>query len=292
MRSLTTVAAGLLGLALVTPLSAQSNRVHKMQIFNGTTTTVKYFGTGISPRDRSALSELETAENEAAFVANLTDLKRQYVRNEGNLEATRNQMLRDLYSSAIIQNSPPLYGPTATAFTTFPGRRLFPTPFGAFPTAFGAFGPATGLVAGIGPFNAVALGAGGFGGFGGGAALLAESSTIKDAMASTIARQATAEYAMTVERMRDRALARAGSSSNLRAALGLPDANATPVAYEDTAPVVVTLKDGEKVMGTKLEEGKDWLTITTRGGGKTRVRASEVIRIDEGKGAATKPAAE
>src|SRR5215831_8716796 len=89
MRSLATAAAGLLGLALVSPLYAQSNRVHRMEIYNGTTMSVKYFGDRVSPRDRSTLSELETAENEASFVANLADLKRQYVRDERTLEAQR-----------------------------------------------------------------------------------------------------------------------------------------------------------------------------------------------------------
>src|SRR5262249_35416386 len=177
---------------------AQSNRVHRMEIYNGTTMSVKYFGDRVSPRDRSTLSELETAENEASFVANLADLKRQYVRDERTLEAQRNRMLQDLYSSAIIRMSPPLYGPTATAFTAIPDLRLLASPYTGYTGGLlaTAYGPATGLYGGYGPYNAVALGSGaGYGpgyGTGAGAALLAESSTIKDAMAGTIAQQATA----------------------------------------------------------------------------------------------------
>jgi len=293
MRSLLILGAGLLlGLALTTPVSAQSPRVHRMEIFNGTSMTVRYFGVGISPVDRSTLRDLEIAENETDLVQDLMALKRQYVRDEHVLEAQRTRLLQDLYSSAMIQSAPTLYGPITTGFATFPSGRLVSVPYGSLIGWGGYFGgPLTGLYGGYGPYNVLGLGGAGLaGGYGFGTG----SASIKDAMAGTLANQASVEYAMTVDKLRDRALVRAGSSPTLRVALRLPDRDKSPSAYrmaafEDTAPVVVTLKGGDKVMGTKLEETKDWFIITTREGKKVRVRPAEVIRVDEGKGT-VKPA--
>jgi hypothetical protein len=290
MRSLLTLGAGLLlGLALTTPLRAQSGQVHKMEIYNGGSITVRYFGVGVSPVDRSSLRELEIAENETGFVQDVMALKRQYVRDEHSLEAQRTRLLRDLYSSAMIQNSPTLYGPITTGFATFPSGNLFSVPYGALTGWGGYFGaPLTGLYGGYGAYNVLGLaGSGLAGGYGPGGGV--GSGAIKDAMAGTIANQATAEYAMTVDKLRDRALVRAGSSPTLRVALRLPDRDKTPSAYrmaaaEDTAAVVVTLKGGDRVLGTKMQETKDWFIITTLEGKKVRVRPAEVIRVDEGKG--------
>jgi hypothetical protein len=153
----------------------------------------------------------------------------------------------------------------------------------------------------FGPYSAFGGGIGG--GIGGGlpGTTMAVSDTlatgvgyqgpVKDALAITLAAQATPEYATAVSRDLNMAVARVGSSPVLAKALGLPERSKTPLAYgETTAPVVVTLKNGDRVLGNKLEEGKDWLTITTPDGGRTRVRASEVVRIDEGKG--VRPAAD
>ena len=107
--------------------------------------------------------------------------------------------------------------------------------------------------------------------------------------------QAKLEYATAMERGYERAVAQAGSSRAIRVALGLPDSSRSgryvrPVSADLTSGVTVVLKDGERIAGTKLEEGKDWTIVHTEGG-KVRIRPAEVMRVYEGKSAgAVKPA--
>jgi hypothetical protein len=120
---------------------------------------------------------------------------------------------------------------------------------------------------------------------------------IKYDMARTMAEQATPEYATSVERSLDRAVARVASSPSIRVVLGLPDpgkdgrAYIRPVGVGMSAPVTVVLKDGGRIMGEKLSETKEWITVTTKEG-KERVRPSEVMRIIESKPSGVRPATE
>jgi hypothetical protein len=73
----------------------------------------------------------------------------------------------------------------------------------------------------------------------------------------------------------------------------MPDArpgSVRPVAGDATPSVSVTLNTGERITGTKVEETKDWLVITTEDGRRVRVRPQEVRRIDESGKAPVKPA--
>jgi len=255
-----------------------------MEIYNGSMRTVRYFPENLSPGDSSALRELERAENEAEYVRQLQDLKRDLAHNEGLEEGHRLLVQQRLYGTNLNYNMG--YGLVAPVgyYGFLPGW------------AGGYYGAPV-----LGPYGAFGGGIGG--GIAGGlpGTTMAVSETlasgvgyqgpIKDSLAITMAQQATPEYAALVSRNLNLAVARVGSSPVLAKALGLPERSKTPLAYgEATAPVVLTLKNGDRVMGNKLVEGKDWLTVTTPDGGRVRVRASEVIRIDEGKG--VRPAAD
>jgi hypothetical protein len=60
---------------------------------------------------------------------------------------------------------------------------------------------------------------------------------------------------------------------------------------DETSPVTLTLKGGDKVRGESMRETKDWIILTREGGGEVRVRADEVVRVETTKKGAVKPAA-
>jgi hypothetical protein len=72
----------------------------------------------------------------------------------------------------------------------------------------------------------------------------------------------------------------------MRTALGLPKPSSGGGSGEiravgaEQGPIAVTLKSGDKVFGSKIEETKDWI-ILTGAGRTTRLRPTDVIRIDE-----------
>jgi hypothetical protein len=253
-----------------------------MEIYNGGRLTVRYFAGSLSPGEASALRELERATNEANYVANLQDLKSQYATDAQLLEAQR----------LIVQQQ--LNGVTLTTSTGFYGygslRDIYDLAGLRFPAlATYPYGYAGGFGYGYGGLGY------GFGGYGVGSGALTralaaniidEGGPVKNALAAVVARDGTSANAVAVERALDRAVVTAAGSPAIRKQMGLPDrrdAYIAPVAHEETAPVVVTLKNGRRILGTKLEETKEWITVSSKGG-KSRVRPDEVAEIQEGGG--------
>jgi hypothetical protein len=264
----------LLGLALSLPAQAQTMRKgpHKMEIYNGGRLTVRYFAGSLSPGEASSLRELERATNEANYVANLQDLKHQYVSNAQLLEAQR----------LVVQQQ--LNGLTLTTSTGFHG-------YGSLRDIYRLAGLRRPALARH-PWGYTGLGYDqGYAGIGSAplaralaASILDDGGPVKNALAGVIARDSTPANAVAVERALDRAVVRAAGSPAIRKELGLPDRRddyATPVAFESTAPVVVTLKNGRRIQGTRIEETTEWIIVFSKGG-KARVRPDDVAEIQEG----------
>jgi len=291
-------AAGVvLGLVLTSAAHAQAPRagVHRMEINNGSTQTVRYFGVRLSPGESATLRDLERGENELAYLRNLQNLKRQYVSDERRLEATRSQAQQEFYGRYMAAGGFGGLGNFATLGldSSYLAALNLRGGYNGAEGLGGAYGGyfAPGLYSGLGYGRGISgvLGSGTVAsGLGCGVGI---DDPIKDSLASVIAKQATPEYAALVNRDLDRAMSQAGASKTLSVALGLPDASRDSEAYirpvaaemEPSAPVVVTLKDGTVLRGSKLEETKDWVTVITGKGRKTRVRPADVVRIDEGK---------
>jgi hypothetical protein len=253
-----------------------------MEINNGARTTVRYFAQGLSPGESSTLRDLERAENETAYVQDLQELKRQYVFDDSILQANRRAVQLELYGTSITTSS---FANLTTAIPFAPYNYPYPAGFG--------YGLGYGYGAGLGYGGGYGLGLGQertvsrsleFG--------VGDEGVLKANIARTVADQAKPEFASAVERSLDRAVAQAGSSRALRASLDLPypGSYGRPVAADLSTGVTVVLKDGERIAGTRLEEGKDWTTIHTAEG-KVRVRPTEVMRVYEGKsGTGVRPA--
>ena len=106
-----------------------------------------------------------------------------------------------------------------------------------------------------------------------------------------IAKQATPTYAASISQDYRQAAMIAATSPRLQAALRLPTIdqirkeNNAILAADFEAPlgnrVTLTLANGKKVVGTDLDEGKEWVTIKRLDGGKSRFRLSQVLQIDE-----------
>jgi hypothetical protein len=290
LRSPLILAAGiLLGCLLASPAPAWQPRpktppgggVFRQEINNGATTTVRYYGIDLSPGEITTIRQLEQVENELAYARGLQALKRQYVNDERFLEVHRREMQRLLYGLDITRTS---YGSVALG-------------------GYGGYG-------GLYPVNLGYLGYGGYGygspfagaAYGGGTSTVTQTlaegvgdeGAIKNAMARVMALQSTPEYVARLDRDWDRVVMRASSSPSLAVALGVP-----PLAemrkeraalgdaegeIESAYAVTLTLKDGSVVHGTKMRETKDWFIVTREGGGTTRVRPSEVVRIDDRTG--------
>jgi hypothetical protein len=111
-----------------------------------------------------------------------------------------------------------------------------------------------------------------------------DEGALKPPLSNTIAEQATLDYAQSVNKALDRAVVRASYSPTIRAALGYEEPGKVKGAgFENGGNgVVVILKDGERLVGTKLDEGEKWTTVTMKNGRKIRVRPSDVQRIEEG----------
>ena len=265
-------AAFLVALLATVPASAQTPV--KTVIYNGLSRTVSYSTAGLSSSEAQYLREMERVENEGSFVRNLGDLKRQYVASERALEPQRRRAQLASYSPVPTNIYPAyLYGYAATGY-----------PYGFGPrSAFGYGGGYTAplLAASSAPGSALANGS-----YGSGVA----PSVIKEALAQAIAAQASPEYAASLEQASERVLARASDSPKLRTALhmaperkGRPGTGIRAVA-DDEAPVRLTLKNGDKVSGLKMEEKGDWILVTLPGNRTLRLRESEVMRIETAPG--------
>jgi hypothetical protein len=259
--------------------------VHRMVIRNGAIQTVHYVaGRDVSPGDAATLRDLEGAENEAMYAGDLQKLKMQYVASERLLEPERRFIQMALYGQSINVA-------TNDGYVGFfggdggPGFRFA----GGYPSyAYGPYG-----------FGGLGLGVA----YAGGRSVdvnrslangMGDEGVLKNTLAQVIAQQSSPEYATAAVRRYNAAVARAGESNTLRAALGLPERKAgaaNPYRYaaaESMAPVVLTLKSGQTVEGSKMATEGDFYVIETPNR-KVRVLKSEVTRIDEAK-EAVKPA--
>jgi hypothetical protein len=245
--------------------------VHRMEIYNGASRTVRYFGRNLSAGDLGSLRDLERLENELSYIEDLQALKTMYISNERVLEMHRRFVQQELYGVDISTTDYEGLG-----YGRWGGLGYY----SAYP-----FGVSYGAYAGFWP---------GFSGFAGSTSTVTRSlatgvgneGAIKTAMASAMARQATPEYAASIERGLDRAMAQAAGSSAIRPALGVSD---RPAKAPAAPAVTVKLKSGEELAGTKVEETKDWVIVDLVGGGQEKVRAAEVMRIRMAKAAKPKP---
>jgi hypothetical protein len=293
-----------LGLLVTVSAQAQALKrgVHRMEINNGTMQTVRYFPVRLSPGEGAALRDLERSENELTFVRSIQDLKRQYIADENVRENQRALAQQLAYGNFVASTSIGGYGTLGNVSTGGFGNPLLFTGYGGYRDVYG-LGGYYGLGS-IGYGYGYGYGPGITGGVGGArmaSALdlnLTDERSVKDALVSVLPQQATPQYAASIDRNYDRAVARASSSPSLRLALGLPDGRRgsdfvlpTPASAEvPSSAVMITLKDGTTISGDKMTEDKDWITIHTKAGRKIRVRPAEVTKIDEGKAGGILPA--
>jgi len=285
------VVIGLLALSSASAQSMSSRRsngngkVHRMQVINGLTQNVRYFGSALTPDESSTVRELERLENEMAYVRGLIALKEEYVASDRALEPHRRAVQLSLYGVDITQSS---YGMGSYGYG-YGGRGYFGG--FAYPSYGNYYGPSVAMGGGSRTVNySLANGVG-------------DEGVVKTAMARTLAQQATPEYAAALERQYDRVVTRAETSPTLRVALGLPQAEdtlrereriakqerqtdqimrGTPAAPRPIrAPYVLTLKSGEVVLGKTMLEKNEWIIVERVSGGRVRLRTSEVVRIDE-----------
>lgn len=242
--------------------------VFRMDIINGGSTTVRYFGAGLSPSEGSLLREMEDVQNQLALARDLTALSRQYVASERLLEPIRRQVQQQLYGLDV----------TTTSFNT---AYAFASPYGTYAAGVPGFNtflfnpwlsasalPVAGTEVRVN--RSLANGVG-------------DQGPMKDALAKIVAGRATPEAVAALERSYDRLARRAGSSEALRAGLRLPRGDGTRLAADEDSPVTLTLKGGDKVRGDSVKEAKDWFVVSRPGGGEVRVRASEVVRVETTK---------
>jgi hypothetical protein len=236
--------------------------VHRMVIRNGATQTVHYVaGRDVSPGDAATLRDLEGAENEAMYAMDLQRLKAQYVASERLLEPERR----------FIQMA--LYGQNINVATTDGYVGFFGGGYGGAGFRF------------AGGYPNYAYGAYPYGGLGGGVAFsggrsvdvnrslangMGDEGVLKNTLSQVIAAEATPHAMATAMRNYNAALARAGESNTLRTALGLPAGKAGApgtaryAADETTAPVDLTLKNGQTIEGSKIVDEKgDYYVIET-----------------------------
>jgi hypothetical protein len=257
--------------------------VHRMVIRNGATQTVHYIaGRDVSPGDAATLRDLEGAENEAMYASDLQRLKMQYVASERLLEPERRFIQMALYGQSITVSGNSGYsGYLGGSGYRFAGGYPFYgySPYGGY----GAYGGG-GMVYGGSSATVNRSLANGMG----------DEGVLKNMLSQVIAAEATAPAMATAMRNYNAAVARAGQSNALRVALGLPEAKAggpNPYRYaaaESSAPVVLTLKNGRTVEGSKMTTEGDFYVIETPTR-RVRVVKSEVAGIDEAK-SGVKPA--
>jgi len=292
------IGAVLIASFLAAPLQAEAPRtrarttrpaVIQMEIYNGPSRTVRIFGSDISPGEMASLSDLERLENEASFAQDVQALKNQYVVGERILDPHRRVVQQELYGRAITRTN---YD--AAAY----GGYGYGYGYGYGVGGYGLIRPSTNYAAVAGgqttEFLSLADGVG-------------DEGVLKSALAGVIAKQAVSTYAATVARDYQQAVSTAALSPRLQAGLRLPtadsirrDDDSIRAASDGDGPrgknanrYTLTLMDGTKVVGTEMDEGKEWVTIKRLDGGKTRYRLSQVTQIDlpgSGTGAKNRPA--
>lgn len=293
------IAGLLLGAVVVPAVPAQAPRfsqdrnggsVHRMEINNGLNRTVRYFGDNVSPGDALTLREMERLENETDYVQNLTALRQQYVVGERLAETNRRYVQCLLYG---LESTASSYGELGGgyAYAGYAGALPYTYPRGAWRGWGYGYGYGAGLSGAIGGAASVtrSLEDG-----------VGDEGTLKTALAPVIAQQATPEYAANLDRSYDRVVLRASASPTLRAALRLPSSDDAlrershirNVANESVPgnAILFTLRDGEKLRGSKVQEDGDWFIIQLVGGGTVKIRQSEVVRMDAGPGNKIRPA--
>jgi hypothetical protein len=272
--------------------------VYRMEIFSGPNRTVRYFGTGVSPGEDTSLRELERTENELTYARELLAVKKAYAESERLLEPHRREVQQQLYGISTTQTS---FGGFGFPGGLYGGLGAFGRNYGFANAGYPYLAAAPGYAyAGYGSYLYPAAG-GLFGTLGGTSTVtrslangVGSEGAVKDAMAITMARQATPEFAASIEAGHERALVRLSDDKAMRTVLGLPKpprgGDIRAVNFE-RGPVIVTLKTGEKVVGNKMEEKGEWI-IVTGNGQTTRLRAGEVVRIDEKTKKGVGPAAD
>jgi hypothetical protein len=259
-------------------VSTTKPAVHQMEILNGASRTVRSFGIGLSTGEAATLGDLDRLENEASFAHDVLALKRQYVLSERLLEPHRRLVQQDLYGRAVTTSN---YGSLSSVVAASPAYNYGIGGFGVRGYGYGYDTPAAYTTGTAGAQTTVVRSlADGVG----------DEGALKANLAAVIAKQAVPSYAASVAQEYRQAVAVAASSPSLRAGLRLqsPDElrkedNAIrAVDYE--APlanrVTLTLANGKKVVGTNLQEGKEWITLDRADGGSSRYRLSQVTQID------------
>lgn len=278
----------LLAALMASSLEAQTTRqksktrrtgdVKQMEIYSGTTRAVRYFGTGLSPSESSTLREMERLENEAEYTRDLLALKKQYAADERLLQPYRTLVQNQLYGVDVTRTA---YGSNTLTYGYGGGYAGAYAGYYGYPYSYSGAASATAMAGdSVTQTRSLATGMG-------------PEGKVKEAMAVTLAQQATPEYAASIDRAYDRVALRASVSPTLRAALKLPTtedarktrqdiiaAEGTDTATAQTSPITITLKGGEKIQAKKLQEAKDWYVIDRADGTTTRIRQSEVTRID------------
>lgn len=245
------------------PDAARLASLGQIEVYNGAQRTVHYVAPGLTEGERSALRDLERAENEAAYADDLQALKRKYVDSELLLEPYR-RFMQERFWGYNKQMTSGLFGG---------GGYGNPGWGGYYPYAYNS------------PYS---LGWGGQWGsyFGGGITDVSFTlgtgvgyeGPLKDAMARGIAAEATPEYGTAAARAANAALGRAAATSDrLARGLGVAQSDVRPATG---APrIVLTLKSGDKVEGTLYGEDADWFRVETPTG-TTSVRKADVSRVE------------
>jgi hypothetical protein len=256
------------------PAVGDNGAAHKMEVYQGPNRTVYYFAG--SPGEQSMLHDLQRAENEMAYLDDLQALRRQYVTSERTLEPQRLYVQEQLYGTSISYSR---YDALSGYGYGFGSGYAYPYAY-AYPYSYGSYG---------------------YPGFGGGSLGASSNSVtrnlaygmgdegcLKNTLATAIAQQALSpEYYQAVSRGYQAALGRVASTPSLAKALHIDKKDigeaAGPPDAQPPKPgtSLVTTKTGDRIEG-KLTEDGDWYVIDT-GKTETRVRKSEVIRIDKVK---------
>jgi hypothetical protein len=275
--------------------------VYKIDVYQGPNRSVHYVTTADLPSsDRAAIDELQWAENERIFVQQLQRLRQQYVNSERILEPQRRYVQELLYGSTITSS----WGGVAWGGGGYPG--LWGGGYGGHPglwTGGPRFG--TGYFGGYGGWGGWP--GAGWGGYGGNVSTMTRSlangmgneGVMKNSISPVIAQLASPDYAQTVLRNYNNAVARAASSDRLwkepvvrevYGVRGKPGEGIKPAAHRSDVPdlppgtpITLFVKGAnEPIKGNVVEVNADWITVRS---GKTvhTVRLSEVNRYETEK---------